>query len=76
MDGKADESYLVQVPAARGRVIPDMDSIREDLPALCEPITAIIGKSISVPTLDRDEDRRYALWTGSDRPLPMRWWRG
>jgi hypothetical protein len=27
-------TYRVQVPAARGRVIPEMDSMREDFPAL------------------------------------------
>jgi len=86
----------VQVPAARGSVIPDIDSINEDFPALWEPITAIVGKSISAPTLqykkmrirrsggiiDRNYPvarmrsmisrilRRYALWVGSDRPIP------
>jgi len=47
----------VQVPAARGRVIPDIDSIKDDLPALCEPMTAIMGKSISAPTLHENENR-------------------
>jgi hypothetical protein len=28
-------------------VIPEIDSINEDFPALCEPTTAIIGKSMS-----------------------------
>lgn len=43
--------YLVHVPAERGSVIPEMDSIRDDLPALCEPMTAIMGKSMSICTL-------------------------
>jgi len=33
-DEKVRRDYLVQVPAARGRVIPDIDSIRDDFPAL------------------------------------------
>lgn len=49
----------MHVPAARGRVIPDIDSIKEDFPALWEPMTAIIGKSISAPTLDKYE---YCRW--------------
>ena len=47
--------YLVHVPAALGSVIPEIDSINDDFPALWEPITAIMGKSISAPTLDEDE---------------------
>ena len=31
--------------------MPEMDSMRDDLPALWLPITAIIGRSISVCTL-------------------------
>lgn len=54
-DEKARRDYLVQVPAARGRVIPDIDSIKEDFPALCDPTTAIIGRSMSAPTLDENE---------------------
>ena len=46
----------MQVPAARGRVIPDIDSIKDDFPALWEPMTAIMGKSISVPTLRGNEN--------------------
>lgn len=49
---KGRREYLVHVPDARGRVIPDIDSIKDDLPALWEPMTAIMGKSISAPTLD------------------------
>ena len=45
----------MQVPAARGRVIPDIASIRDDFPALWEPMTAIMGKSISAPTLHGNE---------------------
>lgn len=44
-------TYRVQVPAARGSVIPEIDSIREDFPALWDPITAIWGRSISTCTL-------------------------
>lgn len=51
---KRARADLVHVPAERGRVIPEMDSIRDDLPALCEPITAIMGRSMSVCTLDID----------------------
>jgi len=43
--------YRVQVPAARGKVIPDIDSMRDDFPALWEPMTAIWGRSISICTL-------------------------
>ena len=58
------ENYLVQVPAARGRVIPDIDSIKDDFPALCEPMTAITGRSISVPTLHGNENtsQRWEAW--------------
>ena len=44
-------TYRVQVPAARGRVIPDIDSMSDDFPALCEPMTAIWGRSMSTCTL-------------------------
>jgi hypothetical protein len=47
-------SYLVHVPEARGRVMPEMDSMSEDFPALCEPRTAMTGISRS----------RWALWDG------------
>jgi hypothetical protein len=40
-------SYLVHVPEARGRVIPEIDSMSEDFPALCEPSTAMMGMSRS-----------------------------
>jgi hypothetical protein len=39
--------YLVQVPEARGKVTPDIDSISEDFPALCAPTTAMTGMSSS-----------------------------
>lgn len=46
-----DRTNLVQVPAARGKVMPDMDSINDDFPALWLPITAIWGRSMSTCTL-------------------------
>jgi hypothetical protein len=39
--------YLVQVPEARGKVIPEMASMSEDFPALCAPRTAMMGMSRS-----------------------------
>jgi hypothetical protein len=39
--------YLVQVPEERGRVIPEMASMSEDFPALCDPKTAMLGMSRS-----------------------------
>ena len=39
--------YLVQVPEARGKVIPDIASMSEDFPALCDPKTAMTGMSSS-----------------------------
>ena len=53
--GVERKTYRVQVPAARGRVIPEMDSIKEDFPALWEPMTAIWGRSMSTWTLSRHE---------------------
>lgn len=41
------DEYRVHVPLARGKLIPEMDSIKEDFPALWEPITAIDGRSKS-----------------------------
>ena len=46
-DAAAGRAYLVQVPGARGKVIPDMASIRDDFPALCDPKTAMTGMSRS-----------------------------
>jgi hypothetical protein len=43
--------YRVHVPAARGSVIPDIDSMSDDFPALWAPMTAIWGRSISIWTL-------------------------
>ena len=37
----------MHVPAARGKVIPDMASMSEDFPALWDPKTAMIGMSRS-----------------------------
>jgi len=54
--GEARWDYLVQVPAALGRVIPDIASIKDDFPALWDPMTAIMGKSISAPTLHGNEN--------------------
>jgi hypothetical protein len=41
------------VPLARGSVIPDIASMREDFPALCQPMAAIAGMSTSTSTLQR-----------------------
>lgn len=49
--GQELEMYRVQVPPARGSVIPEMDSISEDLPALWFPTTTIRGRSMSTWTL-------------------------
>ena len=68
MGGKALRDYLVQVPAARGRVIPDMASMRDDFPALWEPTTAIMGKSISAPTLDGNENTSWRRDAQHDLP--------
>ena len=68
IDRKGRQSYLVQVPAARGRVMPDMDSIKDDFPALCEPMTAITGRSISVPTLHGNENMSQRLYAWYDLP--------
>ena len=68
-------AYRVQVPAARGSVIPEIDSMREDFPALWDPITAIWGRSISTCTLSDAQHRqlaalhenmneRFTLWSG------------
>jgi len=44
-------THRVQVPLARGSVMPEIASIREDFPALCHPIAAIAGISRSTSTL-------------------------
>lgn len=41
---------LVQVPLARGKLMPDMASISELLPALCLPQNTIVGKLKRVET--------------------------
>jgi hypothetical protein len=44
--------YLVHAsPGAFGRGTPEMAWISEDLPELCEPIRAIIGRGMSLPSL-------------------------
>jgi len=44
---KANDAYLVQVPEARGNVIPEMASMSDDFPADCDPRTAMMGTSSS-----------------------------
>ena len=39
--------YLVQVPEERGNVMPEMASMSDDFPALCDPKTAMTGISSS-----------------------------
>jgi hypothetical protein len=39
--------YLVQVPEARGNVIPEMASMSDDFPADCDPKAAMMGMSSS-----------------------------
>lgn len=46
-DGVTTLPYLVQVPKARGKVMPEMASMRDDFPALCAPTTAMTGMSRS-----------------------------
>ena len=49
---RGDESaHRVHVPAARGSLTPEMDSMQEDLPALCDPMAAMVGRSMSTCTL-------------------------
>lgn len=57
----------MQVPLARGSVMPEIASIREDFPALCQPITAIVGMSKLTSTLQyefvtsgKEPESRYA----------------
>ena len=59
------ETYLVQVPAARGKVIPEMASISDDLPALCDPRTAMEGMSRSEEALWEDDEK---VEVGGARP--------
>lgn len=55
------EIYLVQVPAPRGSFIPEIASIKDDLPELWEPITAMSGifRSPMSCTLVEGRDRYY-----------------
>lgn len=56
----------MQVPLALGSVIPEIDSMRDDLPALWEPITAIMGRSISACTLSKSKrESRHQLGLGA-----------
>jgi hypothetical protein len=41
----------VQVPLARGSVMPEIASMREDFSALCHPMTAMAGISRSTSAL-------------------------
>ena len=60
-------------PGAFGSVTPDMAWMRDDFPELWEPMTTMIGRSISrsnlfvcqpdVPGGDRSETRRGAMLT-------------
>jgi hypothetical protein len=45
----------VQVPLARGSVMPEIASMREDFPALCHPMTAMAGISRSTSALVQRE---------------------
>lgn len=51
----ASATHLVQVPAARGSVMPEIDSMSDDFPALWFPMTAICGKSMSTWTLHKGQ---------------------
>ena len=53
------KSYRVQVPADLGSVIPEIASIRDDFPALCWPMTAIWGMSMSTWTLQQWRPMSY-----------------
>ena len=46
-----EKTHRVQVPLARGNLIPEIASISEDLPALCDPVTQMTGRSMSAWTL-------------------------
>lgn len=58
----------MQIPLERGSVMPEIVSIREDLPALCHPMTAMAGISRSTSALvqynpmiiDRQPEQRDA----------------
>lgn len=62
----------MQVPLARGSVMPQMFSSSEDLPVLWEPMTAIMGISMSMETLRDCCQRagRPSAFTRSTHPVP------
>ena len=60
MEGKCARTYRVHVPLSRGREMPVMDSMREVLPTLCVPTTAIWGRS-----------ERVVEWQKFPRAQPM-----
>ena len=55
-------------------MIPEIDSIKEDLPALCDPVTAITGRSMSTWTLETAKNVRNGkrgIKTNSYRPCEV-----
>jgi len=44
-------THRVQVPLARGSVMPEIASMSDDFPALCQPMTAMEGISRSTSAL-------------------------
>ena len=63
----AGRTYRVQVPEARGKVIPEIASISEDFPALCDPRTAMTGMSRSKCALEKKTLR----WAAIDNRLTV-----
>jgi len=53
------EGYFVHVPVFLGKLIPEIDSINKDFPALCAPITITWGRSTS----------RCALWIMQEKHM-------
>ena len=52
INGKGNDAYLVHAsPGAFGSGTPEVAWIRDDFPELCEPITAMIGRSMSWSSL-------------------------
>jgi len=48
INGKGMDAYLVHAsPGAFGSGTPEVAWMRDDFPELCEPITAMIGRSMS-----------------------------
>jgi hypothetical protein len=48
INGKVKDAYLVHAsPGAFGSGTPEVAWIRDDFPELCEPITVMIGRSMS-----------------------------